>query len=130
MEKKIKITEEQLNFLLKNNSVNEELNIDELGGPFHHNERGEYEEGEGPMPEPEEMADIVSKQIKLHPDYFKSENAGALEEFFDYLREMLTVDNETRQIFPDSEKEKLLKIDDEQLNESVKKIKSEFKRFL
>ena len=31
MEKKIKITEEQLNFLLKNNSVNEELNIDELG---------------------------------------------------------------------------------------------------
>lgn len=131
MSKKIKISEEQLKFLLGNKTnVNEELDIDELGGMFHINDKGGYEEGEGPMPEPAEMADIVAKQIKLHPDYFKSENAGALEEFFDYLREMLTVDNESNQLFPDAESEKFLKIGDEQMNESVEKIKSEFKRFL
>ena len=131
MGKKIKITEEQLKYLLdKKKDMKEELDIEELGGAFHLNNKGGYEEGEGPMPEPAEMADIVAKQIKLHPDYFKSENAGALEEFFDYLREMLTVDNESDQLFPDAASEKFLKVTDDQLNESVEKIKSEFKRFL
>jgi len=131
MGKKIKITEDHLNFLLsKKKDVNEELNIDELGGAFHYNEKGKFEEGDGPMPEPDEMADIVSKQIKLHPDYFKPENAGALDEFFEYLKEMLSVDNESDQLFPDDEKDKFLNVSDNQLNESVKKIKSDFKRFL
>lgn len=130
MNKKIKITEEQLKFLLNKKDIKEELDIEELGSPFHYDSEGKYQEGEGPMPEPAEMADIVAKQIKLHPDYFKPENAGALYEFFDYLQEMLTVDNESDQLFPDAKKEKFLKIGDDQLNESVEKIKSEFKRFL
>lgn len=130
MKKKIKITEDQLKHLLNNKKVNEELDIDELGGAFHYDNTGKFSEGEGPMPEPVEMADIVSKQIKLHPDYFKIENTGALEEFFDHLRELLMVDNETDQMFPDSRSEKFLKIDEPQLNESVEKLKSEFKRFL
>lgn len=131
MGKNIKITEEQLKFILsKKSNIKEELNIDELGGIFHLNQKGNYEEGEGPMPEPDEMADIVSKQIKLHPDYFKAENAGALEEFFVYLKEMLTVDNESNQMFPDAESDKFLKIGDERLNESIEKLKSTFKRIV
>lgn len=130
MKKKIKITEEQLKFLINKKNVNEELDIDELGGPFHYDRKGKYSEGEGPMPEPIEMADIVAKQIKLHPDYFKSENAGALDEFFDHLRELLTVDNETDLLNPDARKEKFLHIDEPQLNESMEKIKTQFKRFI
>lgn len=134
MKNKIKITEEQLNFLLKKKNVNEELNIEELGGPFHYDSMGKFKEGEGPMPDPLEMAEIVAKQIKIHPDFFKDENAGALYEFFDHLKEILTIKNEADIYFPDEFKTNYPKVSDDQLNEnnevSINKIKSEFKRFL
>lgn len=109
MSKKIKITEEQLQMLLKQREVNEDT--------FHINQSGDYTSGEGPMPEPMEMAEIVSRQIKLHPDYFKIENAGALEEFFDALREIITINNEEDTFFPDARQLRDLKVSDYQMNE-------------
>ena len=111
MSKKIKITESQLQILVKQKGITEDV--------FHINQMGEYESGEGPMPEPYEMAEIVSKQIRLHPDYFKIENNGALEEFLDALREILTINNEEDRYFPDSRQGRDLTISDVQMNEQL-----------
>jgi hypothetical protein len=130
MKKKIKITESQLKHIVQNKNIKEDLDIKELGGMFHIDNDGNFKEGEGPMPSPEEMADIVAKQIKIHPDYFKPENSGAFYEFFDRLQEILTVDNESRSMFPNTEIEKLSNVETNKLNESKEKFKSDFKRYL
>ena len=128
MGNKIKITEIQLNKLRKSlTEQTEETSIEEMGGKFHFDDEGKFNPGLGPVPEPYEMAEIVSSKIELHPEYNKDEDL--YRRFVDALYDILVTKANTGEAFYMSRKKGLGKIDQDQLNESVEKLKSEFKRY-
>lgn len=97
--------------------------IEEIGGTFHLDKQGKYQPGDGPAPEPYKMAEKVAKNLNLHPDYFKYEEL--FESFIYALHEVLLDKLESGE-FSVKKKQK----NNISLNENIEKVKKNFKRFL
>jgi hypothetical protein len=126
--KKIKITENQFKTLQEN--VSEEyLQMDELGSEeYSFNRRGRLVPGQTSGPTPEEMADIVLGKIKLHPSFY--EDRDKMYAFLDIFTQKLEEDIQSGGLEKIDYDKELTTIDEPQLNEGQKELKTIYNKFI
>ena len=124
MNKKIKITEEQLKFLMEQSQeqrishdsdlpIKSSGELEELGGFFKYEKKNDFRRKTTKMPDPYEMAEQVANKIDLHPKYYKDEIA--YRQFVDALYEVLSTKADTGEAFVDKEDNGI--VSNDQLNE-------------
>jgi len=79
------------------------------------------------VPTPIEMAETVSNQMTLHPDFYKEENREMLFDFIYALNEVLMSKFENGELeshkIEDNNLQKLTTFGNERLNEQIKRFK-------
>jgi hypothetical protein len=123
--KKIKLTESQLKVLQKKLQEDYEQ-IDELGKEEYSFDGDKFKRGKSEGPDPYEMAQIVIKNIKLHPSYYKDRNK--MYEFLDAITTMLVDEVESGGLDKVNYDDEMLTIDRPQLNEGQKEMQKIFKK--
>lgn len=132
---KIKITEKQLRFLQEQKMENN----------FHMDQDGQLQQGDMETPDPHTMAEKVIADMRLHTEYMKDEEMA--RQFADAFYEVLSEKISSGEFF-DLKRPNRLKADDIQmnedepeieeieeeeeieLNEGIKQLKADFKKFL
>jgi hypothetical protein len=125
--KKIKLTESQLKVLQKKLQEDYEQ-IDELGKEEYSFDGDKFKRGKSEGPDPYEMAQIVIKNIKLHPSYYKDRNK--MYEFLDAITTMLVDEVESGGLDKVDYDSEMLNIDRPQLNEAQNELKKIFEKFM
>jgi hypothetical protein len=123
--KKIKITETQLQNLQKK-LEEDSMQMDELGKEEYSFDSGKFKRGESEGPSPYEMADIVIKQIKLHPSFYSDREK--MYEFLDAITTKLVDEVESGGLEKRDYDKEMTTVDMPQLNEAQKEMQMVFKK--
>jgi len=114
--RKIKITANQL-IRLKESLEMETSDLNELGSEeWSMNKQGHFQRGMSEEPDPYEMADIVIRDIKLHPAYYEDRNK--MYAFLDAITEKLIDEVESGGLPMRDYDQEMLDVDNAQLNEN------------
>lgn len=117
--------EESQEFGENMNGLDQESQMNELGGSMYKNREGGFEHGHGPDNDPEHMAELVISKMDMfiNPEYLK--NPDLFNEFMSSLTSKIRERFESRSEFPESPSE------EETINNQIyESIKNNFKRFL
>jgi hypothetical protein len=113
-------------YLLKYLTEMENTDVNEIGGTFHHDKMGNFKNGDGPAPDVYEVAEGIVNNLNLHPEFLEDDDK--LYRLIDAITEVFHAKIESGEIF--QRRSKKIKASDLPMNESIEKIKAEFKRFL
>jgi len=112
--KKIKLTERQL-IKLQRKLQEEYMQVDELGKEEYSFDDGNFKRGKTDGPSPYEMAEIVVKNMKLHPSYY--EDRDKMYAFLDAITNKLIDDVESGGLEKRDYDDEMMNIEKPQLNE-------------